>query len=173
MVLNHRSVSRIWGVTNTYTSWWSYFQDKILKNHSRQWNDRRRKNHSPWKSKCFDIFVTFFYIPTLLYHTRSEIFPFPPWYCRFYILSWWVSPGTGQILSYGEIGQFFFLIFSEVRGVRLGGARLLIWARQRREKEEIHSAAREGILTDKDDVTAGRNRKGKPSEIFNRNRTLK
>ena len=66
MVINPRSVSRIWGGTNTYTSWWSYFQDKILKNHSRQWNDRRRKNHSPWKSKFFDIFVTFFYIPTLL-----------------------------------------------------------------------------------------------------------
>ena len=62
---------------------------------------------------------------------------------------------------WGNWTIFFLLIFSEVRGVRLGGARLLIWARQRREKEEIHSAAREGILTDKDDVTAGRNRKGK------------
>ena len=82
--------------------------------------------------------------------------------------------GQAKSCHMGKLDNFFFLlIFSEVRGVRLGGARLLIWARQRREKEEIHSAAREGILTDKDDVTAGRNRKGKPSEIFNRKRTLK
>ena len=75
---------------------------------------------------------------------------------------------------WGNWTIFFFSYLLRSKGSKTGGgARLLIWARQRREKEEIHSAAREGILTDKDDVTAGRNRKGKPSEIFNRKRTLK